>query len=194
MIQHKINIIADYILLSAICCCMLCACNYQKKEFQEKIEKLQSTAIDIQYKKMACWTSDSIWEISPWNKAKLKLVHYVDSAMCSTCYLQKAVHDELICRMEKLSNNEFYNVFIINPGNKARKKLETDFQEKTIPQTIFVDTANLVRGVSDLTPKTGDGIAPKWFLSAGMLSMSAVLFLWKDKNPVIAGTKKRKKR
>ncbi|MBR4208070.1 MAG: leucine-rich repeat protein [Lachnospiraceae bacterium] len=49
------------------------------------------------------------------------------------------------------------------------------------PYTIFVDTANLVRGVSDLTPKTGDGIAPKWFLSGGLMSVSAVLFLWKDK-------------
>ena len=52
------------------------------------------------------------------------------------------------------------------------------------PYTIYVDTQNLVRGVSDITPKTGDGIAPKWFLSAGMLSLSCVLLLWKDKKPV----------
>ncbi|MCR5118237.1 MAG: leucine-rich repeat protein [Lachnospiraceae bacterium] len=54
------------------------------------------------------------------------------------------------------------------------------------PYTIFVDTQNVVRGISDTTPKTGDGIAPKWFLSAGMLSLSAILFLWRDKKPEIA--------
>ena len=53
------------------------------------------------------------------------------------------------------------------------------------PYTIYVDTQNMVRGVSDITPKTGDGIAPKWFLSAGMLSLSCVLFLWKDKKKVV---------
>ncbi len=62
------------------------------------------------------------------------------------------------------------------------------------PYTIFVDTKNVVRGITDNTPKTGDGIAPKWFLSGGMLSMSAVLFLWKDKNPIIEEEKKKRRR
>ena len=59
------------------------------------------------------------------------------------------------------------------------------------PYTIYVDTQNIVKGVTDITPKTGDGIAPKWFLSAGMLSLSCILFLWKDKNPVTAKAKKK---
>ena len=66
------------------------------------------------------------------------------------------------------------------------------------PYTIFVDTQNVVRGISDTTPKTGDGIAPKWFLSAGMLSLSAILFLWRDKKPELAQalneTKKKKRK
>lgn len=49
------------------------------------------------------------------------------------------------------------------------------------PYTVYVDTSNLVSGVTDATPKTGDGIAPKWFLSLGLASLGAVLFLWKDK-------------
>lgn len=53
------------------------------------------------------------------------------------------------------------------------------------PYTIFVDTGNLVSGVADSTPKTGDGIAPKWFLSVGLLCISSVLFLWKDKKRVL---------
>ncbi|MCR5209205.1 MAG: leucine-rich repeat protein [Lachnospiraceae bacterium] len=65
------------------------------------------------------------------------------------------------------------------------------------PYTIYVDTENVVRGVYDETPKTGDGVAPKWFLSAGMMSLSCVLFLWKDKKKPLkkaAATAKRTNR
>ena len=49
------------------------------------------------------------------------------------------------------------------------------------PYTIYVDTANLTAGITDRTPKTGDGIHPKWFLALGLICLSAVLFLKKDK-------------
>lgn len=50
------------------------------------------------------------------------------------------------------------------------------------PYVIYVDTANLNANiVIDSTPKTGDGIHPKWFLSLGLLCTSVVLFLKKDK-------------
>lgn len=110
---------------------------------QETVEKMQQKAIEIPYVRMDCWTNDSILEVSPWSKAKLKLVHYIDSAACSTCYLQKAATNELLHRMEELSNNEFYNVFIINPDKKARKRIKANFNEKLIPSTIFVDSANV---------------------------------------------------
>lgn len=50
------------------------------------------------------------------------------------------------------------------------------------PYVIYVDTDNLTAGVVvDNTPKTGDGIHPKWFLSIGLACMSVVLFMKKDK-------------
>lgn len=50
------------------------------------------------------------------------------------------------------------------------------------PYVIYVDTQNLSAGVIvDSTPKTGDGIHPKWFVSIGLLCLSMVLFLKKDK-------------
>ena len=51
------------------------------------------------------------------------------------------------------------------------------------PYTVYVDTANLttVSNTLDTTPKTGDGIHPKWFLSIGLASISMILFLKKDK-------------
>ncbi len=50
------------------------------------------------------------------------------------------------------------------------------------PYVIYVDTNNLTAGVvNDNTPKTGDGIHPKWFLSMGLACVSFVLFMKKDR-------------
>jgi hypothetical protein len=50
------------------------------------------------------------------------------------------------------------------------------------PYTIYVDTGNLTEGMLDTTPKTGDPIHPKWFLSIGLACLSIILFMKKDKN------------
>lgn len=49
------------------------------------------------------------------------------------------------------------------------------------PYVIYVNTRDLSSGlVSDDTPKTGDFIHPKWFLSIGLACLSFVLFMQKD--------------
>lgn len=49
------------------------------------------------------------------------------------------------------------------------------------PYVIYVDTSRLSDGtVADSTPKTGDGIHPKWFLSIGLACLSFVMFMQKD--------------
>lgn len=47
------------------------------------------------------------------------------------------------------------------------------------PYGVYVDTQNLTASM-DMTPKTGDGIHPKWFLAVGLLCASVVLFMKKD--------------
>ena len=54
------------------------------------------------------------------------------------------------------------------------------------PYLIYVDTGNLTAGTVDTTPKTGDGIHPKWFLSIGLACLAFVLFMQKDKKQVPA--------
>ena len=50
------------------------------------------------------------------------------------------------------------------------------------PYVIYVNTGKISNSVIvDNTPKTGDGIHPKWFLSFGLLFASIVLFMKKDK-------------
>ncbi len=48
------------------------------------------------------------------------------------------------------------------------------------PYTIYVDTNNLVYGLSDGSPKTGDPIHPKWFVVIALAATSLFLFLKKD--------------
>lgn len=53
------------------------------------------------------------------------------------------------------------------------------------PYVIYADTSDLSAGtVLDSTPKTGDGIAPKWFLSMGLAAVAVFLFVKKDKKRV----------
>lgn len=49
------------------------------------------------------------------------------------------------------------------------------------PYTVYVDTGNLVEGMLDVTPKTGDPIHPKWFLSLGLACLSILLFMQRDR-------------
>ena len=54
------------------------------------------------------------------------------------------------------------------------------------PYAIYVDTNNLTAGtIQDYTPPTGDGIHPKWFLVIALTCFSAVLFLKRDRRPVL---------
>ncbi len=55
------------------------------------------------------------------------------------------------------------------------------------PYTIYVDTTNLSAGtIIDSTPQTGDILAPKWFVSIGMLALAVFLFVKKDKKRIKA--------
>lgn len=131
------------ILLFAMICSILIACNSRKNDILDKVKKMQSTAIKIPYERMNCWTNDSIYKISPWSESKLKLVHYIDSSTCNSCYLKEAAKNGLLHRLESLTNNKLYNVFIANPSNQQKNKLRTEFNKKLTPQTLFVDTAHI---------------------------------------------------
>lgn len=53
------------------------------------------------------------------------------------------------------------------------------------PYTIYVDTGNMIAtDTLDSTPKTGDGIHPKWFLSIGLACISIIFFTKRDKKYV----------
>ena len=54
------------------------------------------------------------------------------------------------------------------------------------PYAIYVETDNLTYDVVDTTPKTGDPIHPKWFLSIGLALLSVLMFFGKgSKNKIV---------
>ena len=131
---------------------LLSSCNSSNKKMLEAIELMQSTPISIPYNQMACWSSDSLLNTTPWIHAKLKLVHYLDSAMCQSCYLQKAVQYRILFQLEEETKNEFCNVFIITPDENVKKKLAIEFYASMLPPTIFVDSTNIFKRVNKNIP------------------------------------------
>ena len=130
-------------IISAIICCLLfSSCNSFKNDVETKIKQMQSEPISIPYDKMECWSTDSIKSEQPWNKAKIKLVHYIDSVQCSTCYLSNLMRKGDVFQLEEKYGEKFYNVFIITPNDKALKKLTYEYIEHELPATIFIDNEN----------------------------------------------------
>lgn len=132
-----------YIILSFLLVCCLSACDNHKKKAVENVKRMQSTPITLSFNKMVCWSEDYLGTIDLCKGAKLKLVHYIDSAQCTTCYLQSVVQDDNLLRIEKASRNQFINVFVIEPGERRKKILQSDYKHGLLPKLVFVDTAHV---------------------------------------------------
>lgn len=130
-------------------------CNSFKNKVKKNVELMQSTPISITYEDFKCWTNDSIKKNAPWKYAKLKLVHYIDSAQCSTCYLTKLIILEPFFDLEKESKKNFYNIFIVEPGSKMKnwRILTYNYEQKLTPPTLFIDTAHIFLDKNPNIPK-----------------------------------------
>ena len=134
-----------YFLFLIVACSFITACDSNKSRIAKTMEQMKSAPIMIHYDKLDVWASDSIKKISPWKHAKLKLVHYIDSVQCSSCYLTKIPVLEPLLDLEKESNNQFYNIFVVYPGDNVRnwKTLKSDYKQKMTPATLFVDSLHV---------------------------------------------------
>lgn len=130
-------------IFSLVYCILFTACNDSKDKMQHNIRQMQSTPISIPYSDMVCWSEDSISPIDLCKQAQLKLVHYVDSVQCTTCYLHKIAQYKKLFQLEQESNFKFINVFVMAPGSKRKRMLLSDYKNKLLPQVLFVDTARV---------------------------------------------------
>ena len=144
-----------HIVLPFVVCLFLVACDSSKDKIKRNIEEMSSAPISVPFDNMKCWTNDSIKEVSPWKHAKIKLVHYIDSANCTSCYLTKIMNVEYLFQKEKESNNDFYNIFIVDPrSNKSSLyRLKTQHDNNEIPSTIFIDSCHMFIDTNIKIPK-----------------------------------------
>ncbi len=97
------------------------------------------------------------------------------------------IPDDMI---EYAGNNRMGAVAADGTLDKLKTKFTTIGKVKCVtftathfsPYVVYVDTKNLTSGVVDETPKTGDFIHPKWFLSIGLVCLAMFLFIKKEKN------------
>lgn len=125
-----------------ICSLLLFSCKSNNEEIKNNIQQMRSSPIIIPYGEMECWTTDSLLKIAPWENAKIKLVHYVDSAKCSTCYLGKIIIFEEFLQLENDYHGLFCNIFIANPNKKDLFRLKIEHMNNRLPQTVFIDTTH----------------------------------------------------
>lgn len=144
-----------YYLFLIVACSFIAACDSNKSKIAKTMEQMRSAPIVIPYDKLDCWSSDSIKKISPWKHAKLRLVHYIDSAQCSSCYLTKIPVLEPLLDLEKESNGQFCNIFVVYPGDNTRnwKMLTSDYKHKLTPATLFIDSLHVFTDKNPNLPK-----------------------------------------
>lgn len=123
---------------------LLCtSCDMSKRRMQKAVGLLQTSTIHIPINKMGCWQNDSIISTDRMVTRKLKLVHFIDSIRCSSCFLQKiSLYDELF-QLEEETKYDFINIFIIEPRKKDKERLLVEYENITTPLTIFVDTTHV---------------------------------------------------
>lgn len=144
----------NIVIISIVGYIFFTACNNSKDKMQKKIQQMQSMSISIPYSKMECWFNDSLSSINRYEHTRLKLVHYVDSAQCTTCYLQNVMQDGRLINIEKQTKNNFVNIFIIEPSPRRKQYLSSDYKNNLLPQVIFVDTAHIFMEKNKLPSET----------------------------------------
>lgn len=136
-------------------CIIFSACDSASCRMKNIMRKMQSVPINLSFDKMVCWTTDSILLVCPWKHAKYKLIHYVDSTTCSSCYLQKMALQEELFSMEKETDNGFYNIFVVDPAknNSNIQRLKLEYDNKKLPSTIFLDSGGVFSKENPNIPK-----------------------------------------
>lgn len=124
-------------------CILLFACDPSKDKIEKEIELMKSAQICIPFDKMQICKKDSSFSDSClWKNAKLKLIHYIDSSQCTSCYMKKIEekYNELY-RLEKDTKNQFSSIFIIE-----QRGTDNNYQNhisKLFSLTMYVDTSRI---------------------------------------------------
>ena len=133
-------------------CLMAFSCDSNSKKIEETLQAMQSRPISIPYEQMECWTNDSIASVLSRTQSAFKLVHYLDSVQCTSCYLHKMSVDEELHNLEKQSHGRFLNIFIASPSKNNMKKIIAEYNDSLLPMTLFIDTVKAFKRLNPNIP------------------------------------------
>ena len=120
-------------------CVLFVSCTFSPQDCKEVLRSMRGKTTVIPFDKMVCWLNDSIIHDTITQRAKYKLVVYVDSAACSTCYLNEMYQWHDFVALEE--DSCFSLCFIFAPPLVNRHSLQNHFFRTELNHPIYVDTS-----------------------------------------------------
>lgn len=114
-----------------------CTSSLQKRE--DALRSMRENVTVIPFDSMVCWLNDSMIVDTACRQSKYKLVVYVDSAVCSTCYLNEMYQWKDFTEMEE---SQFFSIcFIFAPPSRNKNSIQNHFFRTELNHPIYVDTS-----------------------------------------------------
>lgn len=136
-----------------VSCIFLAGCNPSKLKIEKNIKQMQSMRVKIPIDNLDYWTSDSLEDPIIYERARLKLVVYVDSTECSMCYISKLFFWNEILKLEKKHKKNFSIFFIVEPSQKSRKNILESLKRDKLIHPIYIDTLGIFAHSNPNIPK-----------------------------------------
>ncbi len=129
---------------------LLCCCENKKEEIRHNIEKFKSQPISLSLDKMQLYYKADNNDIV---EKDLKLIVYVDSTMCSSCYLKSI--DRWYYMLDSLyaKSDNFESIFIMSPKKAEVNdiKYKLDFLRFDYP--VYLDSVGIFDANNPHMPK-----------------------------------------
>lgn len=138
-------------LLICFCMVLLMGCG-QSNDVAEKIRQLESAPVTLQFEKMSCCLNDTLVESRPWeSSSKLKLVVYVDSQTCLSCYLNSMLTWGKYTDLEK-QYKDFYVYFILDIDKGMVEMAKEKLLHSGFHHPVYFDTEHTLRSKNPHIP------------------------------------------
>lgn len=115
---------------------------------REEIRKMQQCETHLCLSDMSLLAMEDNEEVVflSFDKAPMKLVVYVDSALCSSCLIKNMYHwYDVIDKVEARYHGKMRVIFIFDSSIGQLKRLEFTYRNSAFRYPIFVDTVNVFR-------------------------------------------------
>lgn len=117
----------------------LASCTSSLQNREDALRSMRDNVTAIPFDSMVCWLNDSMIVDTACRQSKYKLVVYVDSAVCSTCYLNEMYQWKDFTEMEE---SQFFSIcFIFAHPSRNKNSIQNHFFRTELNHPIDVDTS-----------------------------------------------------